>query len=122
MRMRMRKTHALAVSLMIGAAAVAAVIALNRTVSLGQNSTPTPATTIAARKVALDRAEAQIAKLQASRPALPDRPPVVQTAGPAVIYVRAPRAWNRVGETEHGDDDEHGDETETERGEEGWDD
>ena len=90
----MRKPHALAVSLMIGAAAVAGVFALNRTVSLGQTSSnPSATTTIAARKAALDRAEAQIAKLRASRPpSLPERPTAVRAAAPRIVYVRAPQA------------------------------
>jgi hypothetical protein len=112
----MRKPHALAVSLMIGAATVAGVFALNRTVSLGQTaSTPTPTTTIAARQAALDRAEAQIAKLRASRPpALPDRPTAVSAPTPRVVYVRAPQPPAVSGGGER--------EAEGEHGEEGWDD
>ena len=124
----MRKPHAFVVSLMIGVSVVAGVLALTRTVSLGQ-ATPAPAQTeVAQREAALDRAEAQIAKLNASvPPTLPALPSRRLTEAPArVVYAAAPQTRASAADDHEDDDGEDDDEDMTwgdeSDHEEGWDD
>ena len=77
----MTKPHAIAVTAMLGAAAAAGVLAVSRTVPLGQTPAATPTASLEQREAALDRATAQIAALDASvppplpaAPAAPTRP------------------------------------------------
>jgi hypothetical protein len=101
----MTRPHALAVSLMTGAATIAGVVALSRTVALGQQASPSDGVRIEQRAAALDRAEAAIARLDASVP-----PAVV--AAPAPTTAEQPRALTvRVADrtipvVEHDDDHE----------------
>lgn len=121
----MRKPHALAVTSMIGAAAIAGVLALTQTVSLGQASRQTPDAVIEDRQAALARAEEQIASLDASRPpALPDRATSARSTTPQVVYVTAPRVEQVASRGEHDDEDgdEDGRESEHEGREADWDD
>lgn len=110
----MTKPHAAAVTAILGAAAVAGVLALGSTVSLGQASTSSPTVSAVERQAALDRAEAQITQLEASvPPPLPTEPAVPSTAAPRVVVVRAASA-TETAEDVHWDDDEdeHDDEHE----------
>ena len=87
----MKKGHALLIALLIGAAALAGIVAATRTAQLGRSSHPpkvSPAE-IAVRNRALDRTRANLHKLLAEKPAAgPARPAAAQR----VVYVRpAPR-------------------------------
>lgn len=101
----MTRPHALAVSLMTGAATIAGVVALSRTVALGEQASSPDEARIEQRATALDRAEAAIARLDASVPpdvvAAPAPTPAEQP--PAVTVRVADRAIPVV---EHDDDDE----------------
>ncbi len=122
----MTKPHALGVTSILGVAAIAGVLALGSTVSLGQASKGDPDASVQERQAALDRAEGQIAKLDASvPPRLPAAPAVQSPATPQVVVVRTT--------SEAADDDEWEGEHEQERDEghawdddheddEGWDD
>ncbi|MGL6278442.1 MAG: hypothetical protein ACRC50_02660 [Gaiella sp.] len=119
----MRKPHAFVVSLMIAASVVAGVFAVTRTVSLGQASKAPAQTTLAQREAALDRAETQIAKLNASvPPRLPAGPTRTLAETPVrVVYAAAPPAPTAAAEGED-DDDGAGWEHESDEHEEAWDD
>ncbi len=122
----MKKHHALALSLLLAAAAVAGVVALTRTVALGQRATATPTADVARREAALDRARHDIARLDANvPPALPPVTAPTRAAASRVVVVRSAgvAAAGEEGreEHEHGEsDDELGWEAEHE--EDGWDD
>lgn len=122
----MTKPHALGVTAILGAAAIAGVLALGSTVTLGQASTSGPDASVQERQAALDRAEAQIATLDASvPPRLPAAPAVQSAATPRTIVVRATGEaaadddWEDDHEGADEDEDESNDEHEDD---EGWDD
>jgi hypothetical protein len=89
------KKHALLISLVVGAAAIAGTVAATKTVTLGRHAAAratTPASLIAQRKHALDRTEVALKKTLKQRPPklppLPKRAPVA--AGAATGYAPAP--------------------------------
>lgn len=88
----MKKRHTLGASVLLGAAAVAGMLAVTRTIQLGQAASTPSTSSLGARAAALVRAETQIRRLDASvPPALPPRAPVAPgAAGEHVTYVRAP--------------------------------
>lgn len=119
----MKKNHALALSLLLGAAAVAGVVALTRTVALGQSSPATPTAQLEQREAALARARRDIARLDASVP--PALPPATTTAAaaPRVVVVRTAAAGTaRQWEEDEGWEDEDHAEHEEHESEDGWDD
>lgn len=122
----MTKPHALGVTAILGAAAIAGVLALSSTVSLGQASTSGTDASVQERQAALDRAEAQITKLDASvPPKLPAAPAVQSPATPQVVVVRATSeaADDDEWEGEHEREDDDGHEWNDDReDDEGWDD
>lgn len=86
----MTRQHAVAVSALLGTAAVAGVLALGQTLQLGQAAHGSSDSQVKARAATLHRAEAQIAKLNASVPPAPkarQRPAAVPAE--QVVYVRA---------------------------------
>lgn len=86
----MTKPHAIAVTVMLGAAAAAGVLAVSRTVPLGQTPSTTSTTSLEQRQAALDRARAQIATLDASLPPpLPAAPAAPTTLPQRVVLVRS---------------------------------
>lgn len=109
----MKKRHALGASVLLGAAAIAGMLAVTRTVQLGQASSTTPASSLEARAAALDQAETQIRRLDASvPPALPPRTSSTTAAQSPVAYVRAPSiagAEEEWEDEEGGEAEDHGD-------------
>jgi len=88
----MSRKHALPVVLLLGAAAVAGLVALGQTLDLGASAqaTPLPARMIAARSRALDRVEASLKRSLAQRPPkLPAIPAAATPDSAKVVYVRA---------------------------------
>ena len=88
----MKRRHALLIALLIGAAALAGIVAATRTAHLGRSS-PQPKLSpaqIGVRNRALNRTEANLRRILAQKPAAhPTAPPA---AAQKVVYVRpAPR-------------------------------
>jgi hypothetical protein len=119
----MTKPHAIAVTVMLGAAAAAGVLAVSRTVPLGQTPSTTSTSSLEQRQAALDRARAQIATLDASvPPPLPAAPAVPVTAPQRVVLVRS-QAEAPVADDDHGErEEEHGDRDDGSGEDGGWDD
>lgn len=95
----MNRTRAFLVSLAVGLAAIAGVVALGQTLALGQSSHAASDRQIAARTARLDRYEASLRRaLKQKPPALPAVPvasttsPGAQSAAPTarVVYHRPP--------------------------------
>jgi hypothetical protein len=102
----MTRPHALAVSLMTGAATIAGVVALSRTVALGQQASSPDEVRIEQRAAALDRAEAAIARLDAGAPpAVVAAPAPLPAAQPPAVTVRV--ADEAIPVAEDDDDDDH---------------
>jgi hypothetical protein len=84
----MKRRHAIVIALLIGAAALAGLVAATRTAGLGRSAQQPAISTasIAARNRALDRTEANLRRILAQRPAANRAVP----AAPAqkVVYVR----------------------------------
>lgn len=105
----MARKHLFVVVVLLGAAAVAGLLALTRTVSVGATAAPASTAQVAAKTRSLDRLEASLRRSLAKRPpALPSaRATADPSAAPRTVYVRpAPSAG--AYEDEHGehDDDE----------------
>lgn len=105
----MARKHLFVVVVLIGAAAVAGLLAVTRTVSLGATAAPAQTAQVAAKERSLDRLEASLRRTLAKQP--PTLPTARATTGPSAaphtIYVRpAPSAG--AYEDDHGehDDDE----------------
>lgn len=117
----MTKPHALSVTAILSAAAIAGVLALGSTVTLGQASTSGPDASVQERQAALDRAEAQIAILDASvPPGVPAAPAVQSAATPRTVVVRATSEASDDDEWEDREDDD--DWNEEHEDDDGWDD
>jgi hypothetical protein len=92
----MNRTRALLVSLAIGVAAVTAVFALGRTLTLGQQARSASDTQIVQRSAQLDRYEASLQRALRQKtpalPALPSRSPASTAAAgsPARVVYRRP--------------------------------
>lgn len=121
----MKKHHALVLSLLLGAASVAGVVALTRTVALGQASPTTPTSQLQQREASLDRARRDIARLDANvPPALPPATAPATAGAPRVVVVRATASstapqWD----DDEGRGEEHeAQESEGHESEDGWDD
>ena len=89
----MKKTHAVAVALLLGLAAVFGVLAAGRTAGLGAAAhTQTPSASISGRAQQLDRVALQLQRALRNRPpALPPLPAASQSvsvAAPRVVYRR----------------------------------
>jgi hypothetical protein len=118
----MTKPHAIAVTVMLGAAAAAGVLAVSRTVPLGQTPSTTSTSSLEQRQAALDRARAQIATLDASvPPPLPAAPAVPVTAPQRVVLVRS-QAGAPVADDDGAHEEEHGDHDDESGEDGGWDD
>ncbi len=104
----MSTRHALGVTILVGAAAVAGMLAVTRTVQLGEAADTSPAS-LDARAAELDQVEAQIRLLDASVP--PTLPPGSSTpttdAATGVVYVRATSAESSEDRDDHEDDEAH---------------
>jgi hypothetical protein len=101
----MSRKHLFAIVVLLGAAAVAGLLALTRTSQVGATTTQSSSTQIAARTRSLDQFEASLRRSLAELP--PARPASRQAAGPPAprtVFVRsgAPAAA-------HADDDDHED-------------
>jgi hypothetical protein len=84
----MKRRHAFVIALLIGAAAIAGLVAATRTAGLGR-SAQQPAvssTSIAARSRALDRTEANLRRMLAQRPTANRVSP--PASAQKVVYVR----------------------------------
>ncbi len=107
----MSRRHIAAASVMLGAAAVAGVLAATRTTQLGQAAAPPTPAALSARAAALDRAEARVRLAAAKRPpSLPPlaKPPATLAAPERVIVRRAqPTLVNAFHDGEH-EEHEHG--------------
>jgi hypothetical protein len=111
----MSRQHLFAVVVMLGAAAIAGLLAVTRTVDLGAAAaTSTSNTQIAAKTRSLDRLEASLRRSLAKQPpALPStQPSAASSRSPRTVYVRrspqgaAARHEDTQDEYEHeGDDD-----------------
>ena len=121
----MSRKHLFAIVVLLGAAAVAGLLALTRSGSVGAAATPASSTEITARTQMLDRLEASLER------SLAEQPPAVatrkgaaaQSAPSRTIFVRAPQPAVRASgahEDEHGE--EHEDEGKHEGEHEGADD
>lgn len=100
----MPRKHLFAVVVLLGAAAVAGLLALTRT-QPGATATQASSAQIAARTRSLDQLEASL------RRSLAKRPPAVSSTGrsalPRTVYVRSSAAVPTGGhEDEHGGDDQ----------------
>lgn len=109
----MNKRHALGVTILVGAAAVAGMLAVTRTVQLGEAADTSPAA-LEARATELDQVEAQIRLLDASvPPAVPPRSSTATVdAATGVVYVRATSEDSSEEDRDDHEDDEahdHGD-------------
>jgi hypothetical protein len=105
----MARKHLFVVVVLLGAAAVAGLLAVTRTVSLGATPAPAQTAQIAAKERSLDQLEASLRRALAKPPpALPSASPTTApSAAPRTVYLRpAPSAG--AYEDEHGehDDDE----------------
>jgi hypothetical protein len=111
----MSRKHLFAVVVLLGAAAVAGLLALTRATRPGSAAAQTPSAQIAERMRSLDRLEASIRRSLAQQP--PATPAAQQSGGtsPRTVYVRAgtpqPQSGEREGhrsehEFEHAADDE----------------
>lgn len=119
----MKKHHALALSLLLAVATVAGVVALTRTVALGQETPTTSTSELDRREAALDRARRQIARLDASIP--PALPPAARTAASPttrVVVVQAAASASAPEDREDDDGWEHEHEEQEHEGAEAWDD
>jgi hypothetical protein len=99
----MRRTHTALVSLMLGVATVAGVLALERTVALGP-SAPDAASSISMRRARLDRVASEIEALRRAAPPAAKAVRTPQSPREQVIYVRAAplvRAHGSEHESEH---------------------
>ena len=104
----MSRTHLFVVVVLLGAASIAGLLAVTRTVDLGTAATPASNTQISARMRSLDRLEASLRRSLAEQPpALPTRRPAADPSAPRTVYVRSAAAA-RASTGEHDDDDEHG--------------
>ncbi|HEV7134930.1 MAG TPA: hypothetical protein VGN27_14475 [Gaiellaceae bacterium] len=105
----MKKSHAVAVALLLGLAAAFGVLAAGKTARLGAASRPqAAASSVHARVQQLDKAEAALRRALHQRPpALPPLPAVVPaavaTAAPRVVY-RRPAPIVVVRHSAHHDD------------------
>ena len=102
----MARKHRFSIVLMLGAAVVAAFLALSRSVQLGAASKPASTAQVSARARSLDRLEAQLRDQLAALAKTPPEAKAVATrsGSPGVLYVRSPAS--PVAAT-HGDDEEH---------------
>ncbi len=111
----MSRKHLFAVVVLLGAAAVAGLLAVTRTVDLGTAATSASATQIAARSRSLDQLEASL------RRSLAKRPPVVASTKRAAaslpaqrtVFVRAAAPSVGTATAEH-EDEQDGNEHESE--------
>jgi hypothetical protein len=101
----MKRMHAALISLLLGAATVAGVFALERTVSLGP-STPDASKSIAVRQAQLDQVAAQIRALRKASPPRLAAAEKKQSAPAQVLYVRA-SAPTTAAAGEREDEQEH---------------
>jgi len=87
----MARSHLFVIVVLLGAAAVAGLLAVTRTVSLGAGAASASTSQVAAKERALDRLEAELRRALARRP--PALPPVRTTAAapsaPRTISVRS---------------------------------
>ena len=90
----MSRKHLFAIVVLLGAAAVAGLLALTRTGSVGAAATPASSTEITARTQTLDRLEASLERSLAEQPpAVPTRKGAAAQSAPSrTIFVRAPHA------------------------------
>ncbi|HEY7794737.1 MAG TPA: hypothetical protein VIA10_12090 [Gaiellaceae bacterium] len=99
----MPRKHLFAVVVLLGAALVAALLAVSRGGAVGATAAPASSAEIAARERSLDQLEASL------RRSLAEQPPAVSAAGTAAqsapartVFVHAPQPAQPTG-----DDDEH---------------
>jgi len=97
----MSRKHLFAVVVLLGAAAVAGLLALSRTTTA---ATPASSTQIAAKSRSLDRLEASLRRALAQQPPAVTSRAVPASAAPSTLLVRS-GALAAAGEHE----DEHGD-------------
>jgi hypothetical protein len=102
----MSRKHLFAVVVLLGAAAVAGLLALTRTSELGA-ATQVSSTQIAAKERSLDRLEASLRRSLAEQP--PALPSAGQAAAPSAstrtVYVRPSATSAQGAAAEHEDDD-----------------
>ena len=109
----MSRKHLFAIVVLLGAAAVAGLLALTRTGSGGPAATPASSTEITARTQTLDRLEASLERsLTEQPPAVPAvKGAAAQSAPSRTIFVRAPQPAVRApGAHEDEPGEEHEDE------------
>jgi hypothetical protein len=88
----MTRKHLFAVVVVLGAAVVAALLALSRGGAVGATAAPAPTAGIAARERSLDQLEASLRRSLAERPpAVSARATAAQTAPSRTVFVRAPQ-------------------------------
>jgi hypothetical protein len=114
----MSRKHLFAIVVLLGAAAVAGLLALTRTTTA---ATQASSTEIAAKSRSLDRLEASLRRSLAERPpAVPTRKGAAAQSAPSrTIFVRAPQPAGRASGAH---EDEHGEEHEDKGEHEGADD
>ena len=97
----MSRRHVFALVVLLGAAAVAGLLALTRTTRLGAAATTPTSAEIASKTRALDRLEASLRRqLAAQPPAIPAGATTVTAAPQRTVYVHAAAARPRTGEHE----------------------
>jgi hypothetical protein len=99
----MPRKHLFAVVVLLGAALVAALLAVSRGGAVGASAAPASSAEIAARERSLDQLEALLRRSLAEQPPAVSAPEAAAQSAPSrTVFVHAPQSAQRTG-----DDDEH---------------